>query len=219
MTNRTIRLDPPLYDYLLSVSLRETSLLARLREETAAMAESKMQIAPEQGQLMGLLVRLVGARRVVEVGTFTGYSAICLASALPPDGELICCDLSEEWTDIARRYWRDAGVDDRIDLRIGPALETLDGLVRARAGELDMVFLDADKEHYPDYYELALRLLRSGGLLIIDNTLWDGTLIDPQDQRASTQAIRALNAKLVGDERIDLSLVPIGDGLTLARKR
>ena len=219
MTNRTIGLDRALYDYLLAVSLREPPLLTRLRDETAAMEESNMQIAPEQGQLMGLLVQLMGARRIIEVGSFTGYSAICLASALPPDGELICCDLSEEWTGVARRYWREAGVSERIDLRIGPALETLAGLARARAGEFDMVFLDADKEHYPEYYELALGLLTPGGLLLIDNTLWDGAVIDAEDQRESTTAIRALNAKLVEDERVDLSLVPIGDGLTLARKR
>jgi predicted O-methyltransferase YrrM len=219
MTNRTITLDQPLYEYLLSVSLREPPLLARLRAETAEMDEANMQIAPEQGQFMGLLVRLTGARHILEVGTFTGYSALCLALAQPPDGELICCDLSEQWTATARRFWQEAGVAGRIHLRIGSALDTLDALLPLRAGGFDMVFLDADKERYVDYYERALALLRPGGLLMVDNTLWDGAVVRPEDRAPSTEAIRALNARLAGDERIDLSLVPIGDGLTLARKR
>lgn len=219
MSNRTLTLDEPLYDYLLSVSLREPPLLARLRKETAALEQADMQIAPDQGQFMGLLVRLMGARRIIEVGSFTGYSALCLALALPEDGELICCDLSEEWTAIGQRYWREAGVAKKIDLRIGLALETLDELGRSASGGFDLVFIDADKESYDAYYERALSLLRPGGLVLFDNTLWGGAVARPEDQEPSTRAIRALNAKLATDERIDLSLIPVGDGLTFARKR
>ncbi len=219
MSNQTIFLDQPLYQYLLSVSLREPPLLARLREETATLDHGAMQIAPEQGQLMGLLVRLMGARRIVEVGSFTGYSALCLASALPDDGELICCDLSQEWTTIARRYWQEAGVADRIDLRIGHALETLDVLAQERPQQFDLVFIDADKENYDAYYERALALLRPGGLVLIDNTLWGGSVVQPEDQTPATRAIRALNQRLLSDDRVDLSLLPVGDGLTLAQRR
>ncbi len=220
MSPRTIVLDDALHDYLLSVSLRETGLLRRLRDETAALPQSSMQIAPEQGQFMALLVRLLGARRIVEVGTFTGYSALAMAAALPEDGQLIACDVSEAWTAIARRYWEEAGVSSRIELFIAPALETLDGLIRdGWAGTVDLAFIDADKESYGFYFERLLTLVRPGGLILIDNVLWGGSVIDPEKQDADTEAIRAFNAQLHHDDRIDLSLVPVGDGLTLARKR
>jgi caffeoyl-CoA O-methyltransferase len=220
MSNRTLSLSPPLYDYLLSVSLRESEVLRRLREETAEHPMARMQIAPEQGQFMALLVRLLDARRLVEIGVFTGYSSLVMAAALPTDGELIACDLSEEYTRVARAYWAEAGVADRIDLRLAPALETLTALVdEGQAGSFDLVFIDADKTQYEAYYEKALQLLRVGGLVVVDNVLWGGSVIDPQDQDPDTLAIRAFNRKLRQDRRVDLSLVPIGDGLTLARKR
>lgn len=220
MSNRTLPLDARLYAYLLANSLREPEVLRRLREETLAMPEANMQIAPEQGQLMALLVRLMGAKRILEIGTFTGYSALVMALALPADGRLIACDVSAEWTAIARRYWQEAGVAGRIELRLAPALVTLDRLIGdGAAGSFDLAFIDADKENYRAYYERALTLLRAGGLILIDNTLWGGSVADPARDDAETRAIRALNAALHHDERIDLALVPIGDGLTLARKR
>lgn len=219
MTTKTAFLPEALHQYILSVSLREAPLLRRLREETAADPMARMQIAPEQGQLMALLVRLCGARRALEIGVFTGYSALCVASALPADGRLVACDISEPWTAMARRYWREAGVQDRIDLRLAPALETLDRLLQdGEAGRFDFAFIDADKENYPAYYERALQLLRPGGLLAIDNTLWSGSVIDPQDQETDTRAIRAFNRSLHTDSRVQISLVPIADGLTLALK-
>jgi O-methyltransferase len=174
-----------------------------------------MQITPEQGQFMQLLVRMLGARRCIEIGTFTGYSSLAVALALPPGGKIICCDLSEEWTSMARRYWKKAGVEKKIDLRIGPALETL----RTLKGRFDFAFIDADKTGYARYFEHCLRLLRKGGLIAIDNTLWGGSVIDTRNRSADTRAIRAFNRKLHRDRRVDLSLVPIGDGLTLALKR
>jgi O-methyltransferase len=220
MSNRTIAVDDRLYSYLAAHSLRESPLLTRLREETAALPASRMQIAPEQGQFMRLLVELVGAERIVEIGTFTGYSAICMASALPSHGRLLCCDLSEEWTAIARTYWDEAGLGDRIELRLAPALDTLDILLdEGQAGRFDMAFIDADKTNYLGYYARCLRLVRPGGLILFDNTLWNGAVADPADQDPDTLAIRALNDALLADERISLSLVPIGDGLTLARVR
>jgi caffeoyl-CoA O-methyltransferase len=220
MSNRTVSLDNALYEYLLGASLREHPALARLRAETATHPQVNMQIAPEQGQFMALLVRLMGARRCIEVGVFTGYSSLAVALALPPGGRIVACDVSDEYTAMARRYWAEAGVADRIDLRLAPALETLDALLAAgEAGRYDFAFIDADKEAYPEYYERLLQLLRPGGLIAVDNTLWDGAVADPADQEPDTVAIRAFNERLHGDERIDLSLVPIGDGLTLARKR
>lgn len=220
MASRSITLTDELYDYLLSVSLREPPLLARLREETAALPEAGMQIAPEQGQFMALLVQLIGARRTLEVGTFTGYSALSVALALPADGEIVACDISEAFTSIARRYWAEAGVAGKIDLRLGPALESLDSLLAGGRGDsFDFAFIDADKESYEAYVERALALLRPGGLLAVDNVLWNGAVVDPQRQDDDTRAIRALNQKLHKDERVTLSLVPVGDGLTLARKR
>lgn len=220
MSNRTIGLSDQLYDYLLAVSLREPEVLAELRRETMAMAERSMQIAPEQGQFMALLVRLLGARRILEVGTFTGYSALAMALALPADGRIVACDVSEAWTAVARRFWRRAGVDGRIELRLGPALVTLDELIASgHAGGFDFAFIDADKESYPAYYERALTLVRPGGLIAVDNTLWGGSVVNPEKTDADTRAIRCFNAALHEDARIDLSLVPIGDGLTLAQKR
>ena len=220
MSNRTIAVDDRLYDYLCEVSLRETELLRRLRAETLAMPEAGMQISPEQGQFMALLVRLIGAERIVEVGTFTGYSALCMASALPPTGRMVACDVSAEWTAVARRYWTEAGIADRIDLRLAPAMETLDDLIAGgEAGRFDFGFIDADKENYQGYYERVLALLRPGGLVAVDNVLWGGRVADPENRDTDTEAIRAFNAALKGDPRVDISLVPIGDGLTLARKR
>ena len=220
MSNRTITVDDRLYEYLCDVSLRETDLMRRLRAETLAMPQAGMQISPEQGQFMALLVRLAGAERIIEVGTFTGYSALCMASALPPGGRLIACDVNEAWTAVARRYWAEAGVAESIDLRLAPALETLDDLIAdGGSGRFDFAFIDADKENYRGYFERVLALLRPGGLVAVDNVLWGGSVIDPAKQDKDTEAIRAFNKALRDDPRIDLSLVPIGDGLTLARKR
>ncbi len=220
MTNRTIQLDEALYAYVTDMSLREPAVLRRLREETAKLPESNMQIAPDQGQFMALLATLMGASRAIELGVYTGYSALCLAAALPPSGRLVACDLSTEWTDMARRYWAEAGVAERIDLRIGPALETLDGLLAAgEDGTFELAFVDADKREYADYYERLLRLLRPGGLIMVDNVLWDGSVIDSARNDDDTVAIRAFNEMVRDDPRVDISLVPIGDGLTLARKR
>jgi caffeoyl-CoA O-methyltransferase len=220
MTNRSISLTDSLYEYLLAVSLREPDLLRRLREETAGLPNARMQIAPEQGQFMALLVRLLAARRCLEVGVFTGYSSLAVALALPDDGRIVACDVSEEWTAVARRYWAEAGVAHKVDLRLAPALETLEGLLAAgAAGTFDFAFLDADKENYPGYYELLLELVRPGGLIVADNTLWSGRVADPANEEASTVALRRFNELLHRDERVDSSLVPVGDGLTLARKR
>lgn len=219
MSNRTLAITDRVYDYLLSVSVREPPLLARLREETARDPSGEMQIAPEQGQFMALLVELLGARRAIEVGTFTGYSALCIAMAMPDDGKLICCDTSEEWTDIARRYWAESGVSGRIELAIRPALETLDALLAdGEAGRFDFAFIDADKENYENYYERCLKLLRPGGLLAVDNTLWGGSVADPDQSDSEIDAIRRFNEALFDDKRVSISLVPIGDGMTLARK-
>jgi caffeoyl-CoA O-methyltransferase len=220
MSNRTIPLTDSLYDYLLSVSLREPELLRRLRQETAADAQARMQISPEQGQFMGLLARLMGARRCLEIGVFTGYSSLALALALPDDARIVACDVSERWTAVARRYWEAAGVAHKIDLRLATALDTLDHLLaNGEAGRYDFAFIDADKENYVHYYERVLELLRPGGLGLADNTLWYGRVADPEDADADTVAIRHFNEHLHRDERVDLSLLPIGDGLTLARKK
>ena len=219
MSNRSITLNDSLYAYLLSVSLRESELQRRLREETAQDPMARMQIAPEQGQFMGLIARLMGARRCIEVGVFTGYSSLAVALALPMDGSIVACDVSEQWTSVARRYWAEAGVVDRIDLRLAPALETLDALLAAGgAGRYDLAFIDADKVNYLGYYERVLELLRPGGLVVVDNTLWSGRVADPEVADADTVALRHFNEHLHHDARVDLSLVPIGDGLTLARK-
>lgn len=220
MSNRSISLTDSLYDYLLSVSLREPDLLLQLREETAADPSARMQISPEQGQFMGLLARLMGARQCLEIGVFTGYSSLAIALALPDDGRIVACDVSEKWTSIARRYWAAAGVAHKIDLRLATAMETLDRLIDdGRSGTFDFAFIDADKENYVGYYERTLQLLRPGGLVVADNTLWSGRVADPENAEADTVVLRKFNELLHGDSRVDLSLVPIGDGLSLARKR
>lgn len=220
MLKRTIGLDNQLYDYLLSASLREPEILLKLRQETARQPLARMQIAPEQGQFMALLVQLLRATKTLEVGVFTGYSSLCVALALPPTGKIIACDVSEEYTAIARRYWQKAGVAHKIDLRLAPALETLDQLLATGQAEtFDFAFIDADKVGYESYYERSLQLVRPGGLIAIDNVLWSGQVANSQVQDNSTLAIRAFNAKLHHDERVTLSLVPIADGLTLALKR
>ena len=220
MSVATIAMTEALYGYLLKTTLREPELLARLRAETAALPNRGMQISPEQGQLMGLLVELIGARRTLEIGVFTGYSSTVVALALPADGKLVACDVSTDWTDVARRYWREAGVASKIELHVQPALQTLDALLaRGDAGTFDFAFIDADKAGYDAYYERCLTLLRVGGLIAVDNTLWSGAVADEADQRESTSAIRALNVKITADARVTASLVPIGDGLFLARKR
>jgi predicted O-methyltransferase YrrM len=220
MANRSLELTDQVYDYLLEVSLREHPVLARLREETAELPLSIMQIAPEQGQFMRLLVQILGAKRCLEIGTFTGYSSLSVALGLPADGQIIACDVSVDFTEIALRYWAEAGVADKIDLRLGPAIETLDDLLKEGAsGSFDFAFIDADKENYLPYYERCLKLIRPGGLIAVDNVLWNGSVADSEKTDADTQAIRELNQKLRDDERVDISMVPIGDGLTLARKR
>ncbi|MCB9637716.1 MAG: class I SAM-dependent methyltransferase [Myxococcales bacterium] len=220
MSNRTLGMDDRLFSYFTKVSLRESELQRRLREETAQMPMARMQIAPEQGQFMALLVELLGAKKIVEVGTFTGYSALSMASALPEDGHLWACDVNEEWTDMGKRYWADAGISHKITLRLRPAAETLQALLdQGMAGQFDMAFLDADKSNYDTYYELCLQLLRPNGLIMVDNVLWGGSVADPTDQDEDTVAIRALNEKIRDDDRVSMSMVPIADGLTLARKR
>ncbi|HKR20696.1 MAG TPA: class I SAM-dependent methyltransferase [Stellaceae bacterium] len=220
MTVRLLEITPKLYDYMLSVSSRETKLMARLREETAKMPGAGMQIPPMQGQFLAFLVSLIGARRGIEIGTFTGYSALWVASALPEDGKLICCDVNEKTTAIAKRYWQEAGVDRKIELRLAPALDTLKALLASGgAGTFDYVFIDADKENYDAYYERALELVHTGGLIVFDNMLWGGAVADGSKRDVDTLALKALNAKLRDDRRIELSLLYIGDGVTLARKR
>ncbi|WP_152221455.1 O-methyltransferase [Pseudomonas sp. SCB32] len=220
MTTRTLNLDDTLYQYLLDVSLRDSPIKANLRAETAALPMSRWQVAPEQGQFLALLVKLIGARRLLEVGTFTGYSALCMAEALPADGHLLCCDLPGDYNEIARAHWREAGVDTRIELRLGPALSTLESLmVGGEDGCFDLVFIDADKARYSTYFEYALSLLRSGGLVVFDNVLWSGRVLEVEPESADTRAIQQLNRALKEDARIDYSLVPIGDGMSLCRKR
>jgi caffeoyl-CoA O-methyltransferase len=215
-----IGLGQELRDYVARVGIREHPVLARLREENVRERSGSMQVAPEEGALLALLVRLLGARRVLEVGTYTGYSSTAMALALPADGRLVCCDVSREWTDIARAAWAEAGVADLIELNLAPALETLDRLVAdGGEGTFDLAFIDADKPGYDGYYERALRLVRPGGVIAIDNVLWGGRVADPSVGDASTSAIRALNEKIAADERVDHVLLPIRDGVTLARVR
>jgi predicted O-methyltransferase YrrM len=220
VANKTLNLSDRLYDYLLAVSLREPEILVQLREETARHPGAAMQIAPEQGQFMALLVQLMGAKKVLELGVFTGYSSLAIALSLPPDGTIIACDISEEFTAVARRYWQTAGVSHQIDLRLAPAWETLENLLAAgKAESFDFAFIDADKQNYDRYYELVLELVRPNGLIAIDNVLWSGRVAQPAVQDEATIAIRAFNQKLASDARVKLSLVPIGDGLTLALKQ
>ncbi|MBP5973517.1 class I SAM-dependent methyltransferase [Brasilonema sp. CT11] len=219
MSNKTLGLDENLYEYLHSVSLREPQVLVQLREETAQHPHSRMQIAPEQGQFMALLVQLMGAKKTLDIGVFTGYSSLVVALALPAEGKVVACDVSEEYTAIARSYWHKAGVADKIELHIAPALESLDRFITAgEAGTFDFAFIDADKSNYDNYYERSLQLLRPGGLIAIDNVLQSGRVANPQEQDKITSSIRAFNQKLHDDSRIAISMVPIADGLTLALK-
>lgn len=220
VSTRSLGLPDAVYDYLLAHSLREPELLAELRNETAELPNGRMQISPEQGQFMALLVELTGAKRAIEVGVFTGYSSLRVALALPADGRLLACDVSEEYTSIARRYWERAGVSGKVELVIAPALETLQARIDSGAtGSYDIAFIDADKDNYQTYYEQCLQLLRPGGLILVDNVLWSGSVADETNQETSTVAIRALNQHIHRDERVSVSLLPVGDGLYLARKR
>ena len=220
MSRSTLQLNEKVHDYLLGHSLRESTACQQLREETRPMKMGMMQVSPEQGQFMAFLVELTGTRKAVEVGTFTGYSALCVAQALPEEGTLVCCDVSEEWTAVGKKYWEQAGVSDRIDLRSGPAVATLKAMCDSgEEGSFDFGFIDADKTNYQYYYEHVLALLRTGGLLLIDNVLWGGSVANPDKTDKDTEAIRALNTFLHHDERVSLSMLPVGDGLTLALKR
>jgi predicted O-methyltransferase YrrM len=220
MTDRRLLVTDDIHRYLVEHSVREPDVLARLRAATASLPLAQMQIGPEQGQLLALLAKLVGAKRCIEVGVFTGYSSLAVALALPEDGRILACDVSEEWTAIARRFWREAGVEHKIELKLQPAVRTLEEqLAAGEAGRYDFAFVDADKPAYDRYYELLLKLLRPGGLMALDNTLWSGAVLNPEEREPNTVALRALNDKLHRDERIDLSLLPVGDGVTLARKR
>lgn len=222
MTVKSTTLTDELYDYMLRVGVREPPIMARLRSENARLPDDfrDMPIAAEQAALMAFLVEAIGARRCLELGTFTGYSSLAVALALPPDGRIVCCDLSEKWTSIARHWWTEAGVADRIELRLGPALETLRDLVEeGRAGSFDFAFMDAGMEDYPTEYELVLVLLRPGGLLMVDNVFWGGDVIRPEVDDADTRGVRMLNERLATDERVTISMLPVADGITLARKR
>lgn len=220
MSNQTIGLEERLYNYLLSATLREADVLKQLRDHTAEHPQARMQISPEQGQFMALLVQLLGATKTLEIGVFTGYSTLAVALALPEDGRIVACDVSEKDTAVAQRFWQQAGVERKIELRIAPGLETLAQLIeKGEAESFDFAFIDADKNNYDNYYEKSLQLVRSGGLIAVDNTLWYGRVADPAVQDKRTQSIRALTEKVRDDSRVTMSLVPIGDGLLLARKR
>jgi predicted O-methyltransferase YrrM len=218
MSNKTLCLTEELYEYMLSVSLREPDILRELRLETAQDENAHMQISPEQGQFMALLVKLLGAKRTLEIGVYTGYSSLCIGLGLPEDGRVIACDVNREWTDTAERYWRKAGVQDRIELHLGPAQQTLEGFCAEGTDSFDFAFIDADKKNYDMYYEYCLQLIRPGGLIAIDNMLWKGAVADAAVNDDDTVAIRALNRKIHADPRVEISLVPIADGLALARR-
>lgn len=221
MAIRTISIDDGLYEYMMEISLRETDVMRRLREATLELPSRDLASAPEQSQFLAFLIKLLGARAVIEVGVYTGYTTLAMACALPDNGELVACDVNTEWVGLAQGYWREAGVAGMIDLRLAPALETLSELaaVPAQRNRFDLIYIDADKPNTRPYYELGLTLLRRGGLIVIDNTFLSGTVIDPSQQTAGVNAIREINRQLLDDERVDLSVVPIGDGMTLARKR
>ncbi|PJZ57642.1 O-methyltransferase [Leptospira barantonii] len=231
MSRKNIQLTEKLEDYIFRNSVREPDSFRKLREETGKMAQANMQISPEEGQFLGILTKLTNAKRIIEIGTFTGYSSLCFASALPEDGKILCCDISEEWTKIARKYWKETGLESKIRLKIGSALETLQVLIDSKSApdwapdfafgpaSIDLVFMDADKENYPNYYPLVMKLLKPGGLLIADNVLWDGSVADSSHQEPSTIGIRRLNEMIFKDESVDLSLVPIADGVSLVRKK
>ncbi|HEY3637776.1 MAG TPA: class I SAM-dependent methyltransferase [Rhizomicrobium sp.] len=217
--SRMIRFTDALETYVGRVGAREHPALLHCREETAALPNAGMQIAPEQGAFLGLLAKMIGARQTLEIGTFTGYSALSVALALPEGGRVIALDVSKEYTDRARRYWNEAGVENRIDLRLGPGIESLDRMIESREGPFDLAFIDADKANYDSYYEGALQLLRPGGVVALDNMLWSGAVADPAVNDPDTSALRALNAKIHADERVDMALATIADGVMLTRKR
>ncbi|HEY0867358.1 MAG TPA: class I SAM-dependent methyltransferase [Fimbriimonas sp.] len=220
MENKSFLMPHAFWQYVESTWMREPEILRRLREETATMPNAGLQISADQGQLMTLLVRLMGARRALEIGVFTGYSSIAVALGLPPDGELVACDVSDEYTAVACRYWQEAGISDRVKLHLGPAADTLKRLVEeGQEGTFDVAFIDADKPSYPTYYELCLMLLRQGGMLLVDNVFWSGKVADDKINDEGTVQMRSFNAQLAIDDRIDLAIIPIGDGLTIARKR
>lgn len=220
MSTETLNLTPAVYHYLLNFSLRESPVLKKLREETHKLPNFNMQISPEQGQFMALLIELMGAKKSLDIGTFTGYSAMAVAQAMPADGKVIACDINEDSTAIAKQFWQMGGVAEKIELHLAPALETLQKLQQNGEGNtFDFAFIDADKHNYPHYYEAALALLRPGGLIAIDNVLWDGEVANPANQESDTNTIRALNELVFKDKRVDISMLPISDGLTLARKK
>lgn len=220
MGKKTLQLDDSLYDYLLSVSLRENSVLTELRNETNKMEMRIMQISADQGQFMAMLVKLMGVKKIIEIGTFTGYSALAMALALPEDGELIACDISEQWTNTAKKYWQQAGVENKIKLKLASAEDTMKSLLKNNAeATFDLVFIDADKQNQEMYFEYSLQLLRPGGVILVDNVLWNGSVIDDKDDSADTHAIRLFNQKIFKDNRVDISMIPVGDGITLARKK
>jgi predicted O-methyltransferase YrrM len=220
MPDKTFLADPVLYRYALDHSVREPDILRRLREETATYPNANMQISPDQGELFALLVRAIGAKKVLEIGVFTGYSSLVVLLCLPPEGRLMACDISDDYTKVARRYWREAGVADKVELHIGPAADTLKTLIAGgHAGTFDFAFIDADKTGYDQYYECTLQLLRQGGLVALDNMLQSGKVVDPNAKDPDTVAIRALNDKIVGDTRVFASLLPLADGITLAFKK
>ena len=219
MSSSNYLLEDKIYDYLIAASLREPPILKRLREETAKLPMSIMQVAPDQGQFMSFLVKLTGVRKAIELGVYTGYSSLAVALVLPPDGRLIACDINDDYTSVAKRYWDEAGVAEKIDLRLGPALETLNELIEAgEAGSYDFAFIDADKVEYAEYFEQCLHLLRVGGLILVDNVFGFGKVFDKSNTDEAVQAVCAFNKKLLNDDRVDISMMPIGDGLTLARK-
>lgn len=219
MSNRTLSIDDRLYDYICDVCINEAALLTQLREETAQLEYAVMQISPEQGQFMSLLIKLMGAKRAIEIGTFTGYSSICVASAMPEDGQLICCDISPQWTSIAQKYWALAEIENKIELYTQPAEETLQQLLDdGNEKSFDFIFIDADKQNYITYYEMSLQLLRKGGMIAVDNTLWSGAVADPENNEPGTRAIRRFNEMIKKDNRVTKSLLTIGDGLTLILK-
>lgn len=219
MSPRTINLTDDLYEYLLSVSVREPPILQKLRQETSKLRGAAMQIGPDQGRFMALLVQLIGAKKTIELGTFTGYSSLTVALAMPADSRTICCDVSQEWTDIAKRYWQEAGVADKIELHLRPGMETLQELIdQGQSGSFDFAFIDADKENYEGYYQHCLNLVKPGGLIAVDNVLWNGGVIDAARTDPDTEAIRLFNANIYADQRVDICMVSIGDGLTLLRK-
>ncbi|OMI17421.1 O-methyltransferase [Leptospira weilii] len=231
MSRKNIQLTEKLEEYIFRNSVREPDSFRRLREETGKLAQANMQISPEEGQFLHILTKISGAKRIIEIGSFTGYSSLCFASALPPDGKILCCDISEEWTTIARKYWKENGLESKIGLKIGSALETLQVLIDSKSfpewapdfafgpSTIDLIFLDADKENYPNYYPLILKLLKPGGLLIADNVLWDGSVADSTRQEPSTIGIRKFNEMVHKDDSVDVSLVPIADGVSLVRKK